>query len=176
MTDFVLDQPKIWLDIDGVLADFGTHFLEYLNFADKSPAKDWEDPRFVRNFHKISDDKEFWLTIPPLVSVKDIPFKISGYCTSRSVPSEVTEEWLENNNFPIAPVFTTRRGESKSLYIPKDAIFIDDSIDNYIDLNKSNIVTFLMTRSHNERFSVSKRVNSLQEFPTVYSNFMYNVW
>lgn len=31
---------KIGFDIDGVLADFGNHFLNYLRFEDKSPPRE----------------------------------------------------------------------------------------------------------------------------------------
>ena len=63
-------KVRIGLDIDGVIADFGTHFLNYLDIEDKTPARCWDDERFTKNFHKIVDDERFWLTIPPIIPSK----------------------------------------------------------------------------------------------------------
>jgi hypothetical protein len=61
-------KKKVYLDIDGVIADFGTHFLNYLQIDDKTPPTTWDDPRFVQNMHRVKEDVNFWMTIPPLES------------------------------------------------------------------------------------------------------------
>ncbi|MCA9750027.1 MAG: hypothetical protein KC414_13035, partial [Romboutsia sp.] len=141
---------KIGLDIDGVLADFGTHFLDYLNIEDKSPAKEWDDDRFVSNFHRIMDDENFWLTIPRLIEPYSLKFKPVIYVTARSIPSEITKKWLLNNGFPDVPLISVGYNENKIDSL-KDTIdvFIDDAVHNFEELNNAGIECLLMTRSHN---------------------------
>lgn len=156
---------RLWLDLDGVICDMESHFLEYLDLP-REHTTDWDDPRFPNNFKRIADDKDFWLSMPPLVSPRDISYPITGYCTSRSCPPEVTREWLEKNGFPVATLVSLGFGKSKVEAL-KDTcdVFIDDSIKNFVELQSNGILCFLKTRPHNEKYDVGNfRVNDLGEF------------
>lgn len=157
---------NISLDVDGVLADFGTHFLNYLNIEDKSPAKEWDDPRFKNNFHKIQDDELFWLSIPRLIDPKLIKFPITAYVTARPIEWNVTKIWLEMNGFPDAPVFSVGLDNSKvdTLKELNIDLFVDDAIHNFKEINDAGINCYLMSRSHNEGFDAKgKRIESLEQ-------------
>ncbi len=158
--------PKIGIDIDGVLAAFSEHFLDYLDL-DKTPAKHWNDIRFrdPKNWEKVNN-KEFWTSIPALIKGSDLPFEPHCYITARSIPQEWTQEWLDNNGFPRAPLHSVGRGVSKVDTAKQTGVeyFVDDSYTNYVELNKNGIFTYLMTRSHNEKYDVGhRRINSLKE-------------
>lgn len=157
--------PKVGLDIDGVLAAFSEHYLSYLGL-DQTPAKHWNDPRFrnEENWKKI-DNEEFWTTIPALIDAADLSFEPHCYITARSIPKEWTQKWLDKNGFPTAPLYSVGRGVSKidTAKELKLDYFIDDSYRNYVELNKNGIFTYLMTRSHNEKYEVGhRRLNSLK--------------
>jgi hypothetical protein len=137
-----------------------------LNLNPEVHANDWDDPRFRDNYKRIKDDNNFWLTMPPLISPDDIDYPISGYCTSRSCPSEVTREWLNKHRFPAADLISIPFGESKVTVLKgKCDVFIDDSIKNFIELQSNGILCYLKTRPHNVKFDVGHfRVNDAKQF------------
>lgn len=158
--------PKIGLDIDGVLAAFSEHYLDTLGL-DPTPAKHWNDIRFrdEDNWAKINN-REFWTTIPTLIHGDDLPFEPHCYITARSIPQEWTQEWLDKNGFPRAPLFSVGKGGSKIKTAIEAGveIFVDDCYQNYVDLNSNGIFTYLMTRSHNEKYNVGhRRISSLKD-------------
>jgi uncharacterized HAD superfamily protein len=114
----------------------------------------------------MSDNKEFWLSIPAKVKPEDIPFEPHCYITSRSIPVEWTIEWLDNNGFPAVPVYSVGLGESK-VEVAKESgieIFVDDRFDTFVELNNAGICTFLFDAPHNQRYNVGhKRIKSLGE-------------
>lgn len=155
--------PRIGLDLDGVLSDFSSHFLKYLEFENQTPATDWDDPRFRENLHKVVGDDTFWLTMPRLIDPAILDFAPVIYVTARPVESSVTAMWLLLNKFPDAPVVTVGQGSSKVEALRgKVDLFIDDAYHNYIELNKAGIRCLLMTRSHNLKYDVGQdRIESL---------------
>lgn len=156
---------RVYYDIDGVLADFSPHFMQYFGLEGEPP-QDWNDPRFRDNFHKVKDDKQFWLDCPPLVNPKEISYPISGYCTARPIENEIIKEWLDKHNFPSAEIINVGKDGNKVEAL-KDVcdVMIDDSINNFVKLNSSGILCYLMTRPHNEKYDVGHmRVNSMKEF------------
>lgn len=162
-----LKQKKVGLDIDGVLADFTGHLLKKIGYPKHIPIH-WNDPLIRAGFDEHKKDEQFWLDIPPLVSRDDIPFEVHCYITARSISKEVTQAWLDKWHFPKATIHSIGVGESK-VEIARNAgmdIFVDDSWQNFVELNKAGICTFLYTAPYNERYDVGyKRINSLKELP-----------
>lgn len=156
---------KVYLDLDGVVVDFETSFLEYFNLPDYSPT-DWNDWRFRENIHLIKDNNDFWLSCKPLIKPEDIVYPITGYCTSRACSNEVILEWLKKNSFPICEIINVGFDKTKVDALKgKCDIFLDDSIRNFMDLNSEGIKTYLMTRPHNKKYEVGHlRVNNISEF------------
>lgn len=154
-------NPVVGLDIDGVLAEFSDHFLNWFDFEDKSAPTDWDDRRFRENFHKIAHSEEFWSSLPPIIHPKDLDVKPSVYITARDIPTEVSKNWILRNGFPDAPVITVGMGKSKVEVAQacKLDVFYDDSYRNFCELNEAGIKTYLVTRSHNMKYTVNDRVN-----------------
>jgi len=163
-----MKKKKVFLDIDGVLADFSHHFINYYDeVEDKtSPITVWNDQRIVKYFYLTKNDIDFWLSIPPLINPSEINFQVDGYCTNRKgfVPSGVTEQWLLENNFPTAPVFLSNGSKAQILHEQGADIFLDDAVHNFIQLNKFGIKTCLLDSSYNREFKTRLRVNSVREF------------
>jgi hypothetical protein len=159
-----LSTPAIGLDIDEVLADWVGHWTK---FHGQEIPEVWNfDRNISEKFRKLENDKEFWLSIPPKVSPADIGFEPHCYITSRSIPREWTEEWLDKNGFPAVPVYSVGHGVSK-VEVAKESgidIFVDDRYENFVELNQNGICCFLFDAAHNRRYDVGyKRIKSLNE-------------
>lgn len=159
-----VSQLKIGLDIDEVLADWVGHWCRY--HGQKIP-KSWSFDRDIKpKFEAMKDRKDFWLSIPPLVSPDDIPFEPTCYVTSRIIPSEWTAEWLDLCGFPAAPVHTVGHGQSK-VKVLQDAgvqIYVDDRFENFVEINNAGILCYLMDAPHNRRYEVGhKRIKHLKD-------------
>ena len=135
------NKLRIGLDIDGVLADTSTYYLKYMGFKDQSPPKSWNDKRFEKFLQNISpNDKKFWLSIPSLLTKKDIKnwnFKPVVYITARSVPNSITLQWLKNNGYPKAPLMSI--GDKPKSIVCNDFnldIFVDDAPHNFWEINE----------------------------------------
>lgn len=159
-----LKIAKIGLDVDEVLADWVGHWTKYHN---QPIPEAWSFDREISNkFTKLKDDKDFWLSIPVKTQPSQIPFEPHCYVTSRSIPKEWTEEWLDKNGFPTVPVYSVGLGESKVDVIKKSGIeiYVDDRFENFVELNNAGICCFLFDAPHNQRYDVGfKRIRSLSE-------------
>jgi len=159
-----LRTPKIGLDIDEVLADWVGHWCRKFNME---RPKYWTFDRDIKTkFEEMKNDKDFWMSIPPLVNPKELPFEPHCYITSRSIPQEWTEQWLNDNEFPGVPVYSIPHGHSK-VEIAKQAgveWFVDDRFENFVDLNRNGICCFLFDAPHNQKYDVGfKRIKDLKE-------------
>lgn len=157
---------KFGFDVDSVLADFTPHFLNYLGLDPTDPIH-WYDPRLMTNFHKIVEDKNFWLTMPVLNGPETIVFEPACYITARSIPVEWTKEWLDLNGFPSAKVISIGRFDSKVSAAKELGIeaFLDDKFENYVELNEAGIECYLYSASHNLKYGdVPNRVNTIDQF------------
>lgn len=148
-------QPKrIGLDIDDVIADTINHVMKREGWTERPMS--FNDPRFKDFFKKVKDDKEFWLTIP--VKGRELRFDPCCYVTSRSIPKEWTQEWLDKNLFPRAPLYSSN-GKSK-VEILKELdidIFVEDNYSNFVEINNAGIFCYLLNESHNEVHDVGHR-------------------
>lgn len=166
-----LKIPKIGLDIDGVLADFTRAWYAMYPDTTATP-KTWHyDRNIEERFEKMKNDNmldNFYLNIPVLTKPEEIPFEPHCYITSRPVTKEITEKWLQLNEFPIKNVISLDIRKSK-VDAAKNAgvdIFIDDNYDNFVELNNNDIFTYLFTSPYNVKYDVGHmRINSLKELP-----------
>lgn len=159
-----LNMLKIGLDIDEVLADWVGHWSK---LHGQEVPETWNFDRNIgEKFDKLKDNKDFWLSIPVKTKPEDIHFEPHCYITSRSIPKEWTEEWLDKNGFPTMPVYSVGFGESK-VDVAKASgidIYVDDRFENFVELNNAGICTYLFDAPHNQRYSVGhKRLYNLKE-------------
>jgi uncharacterized HAD superfamily protein len=159
-----MEQPRIGLDVDEVIADWLGHWCKYHN---QEVPNYWSFDYNIRDkFNEMKDNKEFWMTIPPKVDPRSLGFEPHCYVTSRVVPSEWTQEWIQKVGFPAAPVYTVGHGQSK-IQVLKDAgveIFVDDRYENFVDINRAGILCYLLSTPHNQRYNVGhKRIENLQD-------------
>lgn len=164
-----LDVPNIGLDIDEVIADWVGAWtkLHKINMP-----KSWFfDRDIVAKFKKMEKDRtldKFYLSLNPKIKSEDIPFEPHCYVTSRPVKTEITEKWLDLHGFPARPVITVPLGTSKVEVMKKAGVdvFVDDRYDNFKELNKAGIVTYLWDAPHNQRYDVGyKRIKTLRDLP-----------
>lgn len=159
-----LRRAKIGLDIDEVLADWVGHWTKYHG---QEVPEIWNFDRSIESkFDLLKNDKDFWLSIPVKTKPSDIHFEPHCYITSRSIPKEWTEEWLDKNGFPTMPVYSVGFGASKVEVAKQSGIelFVDDRYENFVELNKNRIFCFLFDAPHNQRYDVGyKRIKSLNE-------------
>lgn len=161
-----LKQLRIGLDIDGVLGDFISHIGNKFGRSQEDIVTHWNDPKIRSWFEEVKKDSNFWATMPVLTSPKDIPFEPTCYVTSRSISSEITQDWLDRNGFPSAKLISLGHNQSKvqTLQELRVDIYVDDRIENFIELNKAGIFCYLFNAPHNKRLEVGhKRIHSLKE-------------
>jgi hypothetical protein len=162
-----LHMPRTALDIDDVLADFTTEWCKY--HGHDIPTA-WQSDRNMMekfaNMIKAGQLDDFYLSLPVLTKPEDIPFEPIAYVTSRPVSREISEQWLDANGFPQAPVYSVGLSKSKveALRDCEADIFVDDFFGNFVELNKAGICTYLFDRPHNHRYDVGhKRIKTLGE-------------
>ena len=148
---------KIGLDIDEVLADF---FNTYLNRFG-TPKKDLEITKNVNNI--LSKDKDFWLNLPKL---RDIDFIPELYCTKRINPKSWTKQWLHDNGFSSSPVYQMyfQQGNKANMIKGRCDVFVDDSVSNFLKMNKAGVPCLLMDTPFNQDFGPILRIYSLDKY------------
>lgn len=165
-----MNMPKIGLDIDEVIADWVGRWQEH--HGSKVTPEFWNfDSRIMEKFEALKDDKEFWMSIPPKMNPADLPFEPHCYVTSRMIPTEWTEEWIERMGFPTVPVYTVGLDCSKLDIIRESGldVFVDDRWDNFLELNKNGVMCYLFDAPHNQRYEVGHmRIKSLKELSKLY--------
>jgi len=166
-----LKIPKIGLDVDSVLADFTGSWSKLYLDTSPSPNSWFFDRKIGERFKSMRENgslDDFYLNLEPMIKSEELPFEPCCYITSRPVDTKITEQWLDKYNFPCKPVITVDLNKSK-VDVAKEfgiEIFIDDSYDNFVDLNNNGIFTYLFTAPWNMRYDVGHmRLNSLKEIP-----------
>jgi uncharacterized HAD superfamily protein len=167
-----LNMPKIGLDIDGVLADFTSSWHKL--YPDTEMITSWYFDRQMRKrFEKMREEgtlDDFYLNLDAMEKPEDLLVEPHCYITSRPVSLEITQKWLDEKGFPARPVYSIDIMKSK-VDVAKEAgidIFIDDSFDNFVDLNNNGIFTYLYTAPWNVKYNVGHmRLNSLSEIPSL---------
>ena len=167
-------QNKIGLDIDEVLADFVGAIMK--RFPDKVKQRSiyWNDATLHECLSQVKDDEDFWLSIEP--TIKELPFEPHCYITSRSISPIITQKWLDMNGFPHAPLYAMVAGQSKVEAAKESGcdVFVDDSYEHFVDLNRNGIFCYLFDAPHNRRYDVGfrriKSLNELVDFNNIQNN------
>ncbi len=164
-----LNTVKIGLDIDEVLCDFTAGWANIHEGIDARPNSWYYHREMGEKFKEMKLNgtlDDFYLSLKPKIDPKDIPFEPHCYVTSRPIDTTITEQWLKKHKFPEVKVYTVAVGESK-VNIMKEAkidIFVDDRFENFVELNRAGICTYLFDAPHNQRYNVGyKRIKSLNE-------------
>lgn len=156
-----LNQKRIVLDIDEVLCDWQGGYRAYTGHELRANYWDCEY-KTGKELQKLAEDKEFWVNLPKLRQPDFVPH---AYVSSRGVPVEWTEEWIEKNDLPCRPVIHVPFGASKVEELKKlnTEIFIDDRFENFAEAMRAGICTFLMDAKHNKFYNVGfRRIFDLQ--------------
>lgn len=158
---------KIGLDIDEVLCDWVGPWCK--KFGLERPMNWGFQREIMKHFEEMTASGEletFYLDLPVLTKPQDVPFEPHCYVTSRPVPTELSEKWLDKNGFSVKKVITVPPGTSK-LQVLKDEgvdIFVDDRYENFVELNNGGICCYLFDAPHNQKYNVGyKRIKSLKE-------------
>lgn len=162
-----LNTPKIGLDIDEVLCDWVGAWIKKFNL---NVPHSWYFDRHIKErfdvLREVGELDNFYLELKPIINPTDIPFEPHCYITSRPVSKDITESWLDKQGFPVRPVYCVGINQSK-VEVAKQAgidIFVDDRYENFVELNKAGICTYLLDAPHNQRYNVGhKRIKSLSE-------------
>ena len=150
-----MSKLRIGLDIDGCLADFDYGYVQRFGGW---PRKDWAITRNVANI--LSKEREFWLNLPVLRYPNFTP---TLYCSARVNNKRWTKQFLIDNNFPKAPLFQVPGYRLSKAPVLKGRVdlFIDDSLKNFLDLNKQGIHCLLMDSPNNQDWGPVGRIFSL---------------
>ena len=162
------DPLKISCDIDGCLADFETGYLRRFK---KWPKYDWAITRNVK--YILSKERDFWLNLPVL---NTLDFTPKMYCSARLNNRRWTKKYLEDNGFPKAPLFQVPGYNLSKAKVLKGrcSVHIEDSIKNFLDLNRKGIPCLLYNNKTNEHLGPIGRIYSLDyyEIEDAYYLFM----
>lgn len=157
---------KIWLDIDEVICDWTGAWCKKFDYP---LPENWHFSYNTKDhFESFSPEElnEFYLNIPPKMKPSDIPFEPHCYITSRGVPVEITQQWIQRHGFPTVPVYTVGFGQSKVKAVKESGADwgVDDSYKNFLELNQAGCCTFLLDTPHNKTHDVGyKRIKSLKD-------------
>ena len=145
---------RVGLDADGCLDDFWNPYLKRFG----QPKCDAEITRNVQR--KLQYDKDFWINLPVLHRPN---FDVTLYCTKRTSLKTYLRQWLENNEFPIAPIYQVlyQHGSKAPFIKGRIDVFVDDSVENFLDINKSGIPCLLMDNEANKHLGPMLRIHTL---------------
>jgi len=146
-----VNKPIVALDLDDTVFDFLGSYSKKFN-AELSDY--WNgDYNMNENLQQLTQDKDFWVNMP----VKNIPnFEVDYYVTARSIPIEWTQEAIQKNNLPKAPIYTLPWNMSKieTLKNLGVSIMIDDKYQTFKECLNSGIFCYLMDAPHNKHYNV----------------------
>lgn len=146
-----VNKPIVALDLDDTVFDFLGSYSKKFN---TELSDYWNgDYNMNENLQQLTQDKDFWVNMP----VKNIPnFEVDYYVTARSIPIEWTQEAIQKNNLPKAPIYTLPWNMSKieTLKNLGVSIMIDDKYQTFKECLNSGIFCYLMDAPHNKHYNV----------------------
>lgn len=165
-----MSKLKVGSDIDGVLANFWDAYINKFGFT--------PDHIITKNCENVLKyDKEFWTNLPLL---RRPDFEFTLYCTKRVNPKSYIKEWIIKNDLPNAPIYRQIcQCASKAPMIKgRVDVFIEDSVSNFLDLNKRGIPCLLMDTPENKKWGPVGRIYSLNydEIEDTYELFKFTMF
>lgn len=152
---------RIGLDIDDCLADFMGGYQERFK-TDKNPhlLQSINIGKKVNNVLRY--ERDFWLN---LTKLNTLNFNPTLYCTKRVNPKNWTKQYLDNNDFPKAPVYQMlyQYGNKATMIKGKVDVFVDDSIRNMVQMNLSGVPCLLYNTQYNQEWGPVGRIYSLDK-------------
>jgi hypothetical protein len=142
----------IGCDLDDVIFDFHKAYEE--RFHTKLSDYWNGDYNMSENLKTLQKDKDFWINLP--LKQKEVPFEIDYYITARSIPNEWTEESIQRNNLPKAPIISVNWDESKLEVLKKlgVSIMIDDKYSTFKECKENGIFCYLVDGPANKHYEV----------------------
>lgn len=149
-----MKQLKVGFDLDGTLDEFQLPYEK--RFGKGNP-----DHIITRHCERILKyDKEFWTNLP---LIRRPNFEFTLYCTKRVNPKSYTKEWIRKNDLPDVPIYQQfcQCASKAPLIKGKVDVFIEDSVSNFIDLNRKGIPCLLIDSPYNKLWGGVGRIYSL---------------
>lgn len=146
-----VNKPIVGCDLDDVIFDFTGSYEKRFN---TKLSDYWNgDYNMNSNLEQLKNEKDFWVNMP----VKNRPsFEVDYYITARSIPVEWTEEAIQQNNLPKAPVYSLPWNISKIDTLKKLGvnIMIDDKYATFKECKENRIFCYLMNAASNQHYNV----------------------
>jgi hypothetical protein len=145
---------KIGLDLDDTVFSFMKSYIDKFGIPKTSK-------EIAKNVYRLRKNKEFWENLP-VINLPD--FKPELICTKRINSKSYTRKALSKiniNNIPIYQLYCYTSKKSSRIKGKCD-VFIDDSVDNFIDLNTAGIPCLLIDSEWNRDFKTPLRIYSLK--------------
>ena len=146
-----VNKPIVGCDLDDVIFDFTGSYEKRFNIK---LSDYWNgDYDMSSNLEQLKNEKDFWVNMP----VKNRPsFEVDYYITARSIPVEWTEEAIQQNNLPKAPVYSLPWNISKIDTLKKLGvnIMIDDKYATFKECKENGIFCYLMNAASNQHYNV----------------------
>ena len=185
---------RIGLDIDGVLADFVTPFLQLLEQRVGGPAIDpasITDPNFQHHpfltkeiindcMVETSYDPEFWRVLAPLPSAEqwqsldqisrdhEVVFITHRWVRETYDINHVTCEWLRRHGIDDPVVLFTQELKSQVVKQMNVELFVDDRHENCEDVaTQTEAVVMMPHRLYNQSFAHPK-VQRIQDLDALF--------
>ena len=158
---------RVGLDLDDTIFSFMEPYRKRFGI----PKDEYEITRNVERVLK--KDKKWWLN-QPLINRPN--FEVALYCTKRVHRKEWTKEQLMLHNLPIAPIYQVFNQSRNKADLIKGRVdvFIDDSVSNFIHMNKAGLPCLLLNTKYNQHWGPIGRIYSLnmEEIEDSYHLFM----
>jgi phosphoglycolate phosphatase-like HAD superfamily hydrolase len=143
-------MKNIYLDMDGVIADFDKRYQELFNITTKQAER---DKKWVQFFDKFIQDRHFATLdlMPEAIELMDylkgtgIPITILSSTSSEKRDGEIRPqkmEWLKKHKIDF-PVILVPGAHLKKDYATPDSILIDDTSKNIDDWRREGGVGIL---------------------------------
>lgn len=122
----MIKVPKLYVDMDGVLADFDSHYAATFGVRPDKVADnvDWKAVRGVKNFYRdIPPTWDMWVLWEYIERYR--PTVLTGIPKSVAEAADNKRSWVAKNLGPEVPVITCLSRE-KSAHAERGDILIDD--------------------------------------------------